>query len=340
MQTTGQTSEARAGRRPVLRFGLQIARFDYPGVAPDGVFERVADIARTAEEAGFDSIWAQDHFYQAPVPGIGWQVDEPVLEAYTLLSALAARTNTIRLGTTVTGVTYRNPALLAKMVTSLDVISKGRALLGIGAAWFEDEHKGYGFDFPSAGERLTRLDEALQICRAMFREERPTVTGQFHSIDAAVNSPRPLTPGGPPILVGGGGEKRTLRLVARYADACNLFGDLETVRTKLAVLDRHCEAERRDPSEVTRTKMACLLISDSEAEARRRYDEMAASMGDYAHMLGGIAIAGTPEQVAEQVNVYFEAGLDGLVCYLPDTHDLDRVRLAGETLTKHFGGLQ
>ncbi|MFP3991498.1 LLM class F420-dependent oxidoreductase [Streptomyces sp. E11-3] len=340
MQTTGQTAGANgAGRRPVLRFGLQIARFDYPGVPPHEIFDRVVDIARTAEDAGFDSIWAQDHFYQAPVPGLGWQADEPVLESYAMLAALAARTSKVRLGTTVTGVTFRNPALLAKAVTTLDVISKGRAVLGIGAAWHEEEHRGYGFDFPPTGERLSRLEEALQVCRAMFREERPSFSGEYYRISEAVNSPRPLTSSGPPILVGGGGEKRTLRMVARYADACNLFGDLETVRHKLGVLERHCAAEERDPDEITKTKMACLLISESDAEAQRRYEEMAASMGDYAAMLGGIAIAGSPQRVADQVGEYLEAGLDGLVCYLPDTHDLDTVRLAGETLVKNFGGL-
>ncbi|MEU4885961.1 MULTISPECIES: LLM class F420-dependent oxidoreductase [Streptomyces] len=340
MQTTERTTdESGTGRRPVLRFGLQIARFDYPGVGPHQVFDRVTDIARTAEEAGFDSIWAQDHFYQAPVPGIGWQADEPVLEPYTMLAALAARTSRVRLGTTVTGVTYRNPALLAKTVSTLDVISGGRAVLGIGAAWHEEEHTGYGYDYPSDAERLSRLEEALRICRPMFRDERPVFTGEYYRVDGAVNSPPPLAPGGPPILVGGSGEKRTLRLVARYADACNLFGDLDTVRHKLKVLDGHCETENRDPAEITRTKMSCLLINESDAEARRRYDEMGAAMGDWAPMLGGMAMAGSPDRIAEQVAEYFEAGLDGLVFYLPDTHDLDTVRMAGETLVKHFGGL-
>lgn len=333
------TENERAPHRPVLKFGLQIPRFDYPGVEPHDVFGRVRDIARTAEESGFDSVWAQDHFYQAPVPGIGWRPDEPVLEAYTMLSALAACTSAVRLGTTVSGVTFRNPALLAKMVTSLDVISGGRAVLGLGAAWFEDEHRGYGMDFPAPKERLDRLEEALRICRAMFREERPSFRGAHYRIDEAVNSPRPLTPGGPPILVGGSGEKRTLRLVAEHADACNLFGDLATVKHKLRVLDAHCEAVGRDPATITRTKMTCLLISESDAVAQRRYDEMAAGMGDYASMLGGVAIAGGPDRIAEQVGEYLDAGLDGLVCYLPDTHDLDAVRLAGTTLTKHFGAL-
>src|SRR5256886_11313826 len=183
----------------MLRLGLQIPNFTYPGV-PDGeLFDRVADIAVTAEQAGFDSIWVMDHLYQ--IPNVG-QRTEPMLEAYTLLGGIAARTSRATLGTMVTGVTYRNPALLAKIVTTLDIVSSGRAILGIGAAWNEDEHRGYGFDFPPAGERLERLEEAVQICRAMFTEEAPSFRGKFYRIEEAINSPRPLTPGGPPILIG------------------------------------------------------------------------------------------------------------------------------------------
>src|ERR1700730_9275106 len=163
-----------------------------------------------------------------------------MLEAYTTLGALAASTSRVRLATLVTGVTYRNPSLLAKMVTTLDIISGGRAILGLGAAWHDLEHEGLGFDFPPAGERLDRLEEALQICRAMFREESPTFDGRYYRVHGATNVPRPLQVGGPPILVAGGGEKRTLRLVAKYADACNVTGDLAMIRHKVDVLDRHC----------------------------------------------------------------------------------------------------
>jgi len=331
MQTPGTSL-----RRPVLRFGLQIARFDYPGIAPDKLFERVACVARTAQAAGFDSIWVQDHFHQAAVPGIGLRPDEPVLEPYTLLSALAAVTSTVRLGAMVTGVTFRNPALLAKTVTSLDVISGGRAVLGLGAAWLESEHAGYGFEFPPTGERMDRLEETLRICRAMFTQTQTTYTGAHYRLDGAINVPQPVSPGGPPILIGGSGERRTLPLVARYADACNLFGGLDIVRRKLAILDEHCAAQGRDPAQITRSKMACLLVSESQAEAQRRYDAMVAEAGQYAFMLRS-AIVGDPERVAEQVKEYLDAGLDGLVFYLPDTYDLDAVGLAGETLTRYFG---
>src|SRR6266576_5656483 len=203
-------------------FGLQLPSFTFPGVPDAGLFERVAAIAGAAEDAGFDSFWVMDHYHQ--IPNIGLP-SEPMLEAYTVLSGVAARTSRISLGAMVTGVIYRNPAFLAKVVTTLDIVSSGRAILGIGAAWNEDEHRGYGYDFPPVGERLSRLEEALQICRAMFREEAPTFEGRYYRIQEALNFPRPIQPNGPPIMIGGGGEQRTLKLVAQYGDMCNIFGD-------------------------------------------------------------------------------------------------------------------
>src|SRR5207245_2370418 len=199
-------------RRPVTRLGLQIPSFTYQGVPDRELFARASDLATTAEESGFDSLWVMDHFYQIRMVG---KVSEPMLEAYSLLPALAARTSRVRLGALVTGVTYRNPAHLAKIVTTLDVISSGRAILGIGAAWNEDEHRGYGFDFPPVRERFERLEEAIRICRAMFRDEAPSFQGKHYRIEGALNFPRPVQPGGPPILIGGSGEQKTLRLVAQ-----------------------------------------------------------------------------------------------------------------------------
>src|SRR5919201_5921074 len=192
--------------------GLQIPNFTFPGMSNDRLFEHIAMIATTAERAGFDAVFVMDHFYQ--LRNIGPSTD-PMLEGYTLLGGLAARTRKVQLGTLVTGVTYRNPALLAKSVTTLDIISRGRAVLGIGAAWYEEEHQALGFDFPPAGERLERLEEALQICRAMFTEEAPSFHGKHFRIEKALNVPRPIQEHGPRIMVGGSGEKRTLRLVAQ-----------------------------------------------------------------------------------------------------------------------------
>jgi len=318
----------------VTRFGLQIPDFTYPGIEDGDLFEAIVAIAVTAEESGFDSVWVMDHFYQ--IANVG-PPNDPMLEAYTLLGGIAARTTSVRLGAMVTGVTYRNPALLAKMVTTLDVVSSGRAILGIGAAWNEQEHAGYGFDFPSVGERMDRLEEALRICRAMFTEETPTFTGRYYRIDAARNRPRPVEPEGIPILVGGSGERRTLRLVARYADACNIFGDLETVRHKLDVLARHCEAVGRDPAEITKTRLGGLLVAPTSAEAELAVRRAAEARGMDPAAFAAYAIAGDPDAVCEQVAAYLDAGLDGMVFNMHGAEDLDPVRLAGTTLSTAFG---
>jgi len=195
--------------------GFQIPNYTFPGVTDGKLFDHVGILASTAERAGFDSVFVMDHFYQ--LPSIGPRTD-PMLEGYTVLAGIAARTNKIRLGTLVTGVTYRNPAFLAKVVTTLDIVSSGRAILGLGAAWNEDEHRGYGYEFPPVGERISRLEEALQICRAMFREEAPTFDGRYYRIEGALNFPRPIQPNGPPIMIGGGGEKVTLDELLRRSD--------------------------------------------------------------------------------------------------------------------------
>ena len=318
----------------ITRFGLQVPNFTYPGVADRDLFGRVAEIAVTAEESGFDSLWVMDHFYQ--IASVGPRSD-PMLEAYTLLGAIAARTRTTSLGTMVTGVTYRNPALLAKTVTTLDIVSGGRAILGIGAAWNDDAHAGYGFGFPPVGERMGRLEEALRICRAMFTEDAPSFSGRYYTLSEALNYPRPLRSGGIPILVGGSGERRTLALVAKYADACNLFGDVATIRHKLEVLTRHCEALGRDPAEITKTRLGGLVIAESSAEAERKGRQMAEARGMDDDRYRGYVVAGDPDAVCEQVAAYLDAGLDGMVFNMHDAQDLEPVRLAGKTLTKAFG---
>jgi F420-dependent oxidoreductase-like protein len=233
-----------------LRIGLQIPYFTWPGGPPE-LGPKLADIARTAEDAGFDSIWVMDHYFQIPMLG-GAELD--MLEAYTTLGFIAARTSRAKLGTMVTGVSYRHPGILVKQVTTLDVLSGGRAWLGIGAAWFEREHVGLGVRFPPIKERFERLEETLQIALKMWD---PDDNGAFHGKDFRLAEtlcvPAPLSRPHPPILVGGSGERKTLRLVARYADACNLFGDADTVRHKLEVLKEHCQAEGRDYREIEKT---------------------------------------------------------------------------------------
>jgi F420-dependent oxidoreductase-like protein len=198
-----------------IRLGLQIPNFNFPGVSPRELFERLTEVAAAAESSGFDSLFVMDHLHQ--IPGVGPQTNW-MLEGNAILAALAARTERLQLGLMVGGVTYRNPALHAKITTTLDVISGGRAIHSLGAAWFEDEHRAYGFDFPSLKERFERLEEALQIARAMFTQDSPSFQGHHYRIENALNNPRPLR-GDIPILVGGSGERRTLRLVAQHADA-------------------------------------------------------------------------------------------------------------------------
>jgi F420-dependent oxidoreductase-like protein len=316
---------------PVTRLGLQIPSFTYQGVADAELFERVAEIAGAAEESGFDSVWVMDHLYQIRTVG---QPTEPMLEGYTLLAGLAARTSRVNLGTMVTGVTYRNPAFLAKVITTLDIISSGRAILGIGAAWNEEEHLGYGYEFPPLRVRFELLEDALQICRAMFTSPRSTVQGKHHHTSDVLNIPQPVRPGGPPILIGGSGEKKTIPLIARYGDASNFFGDVETIRHKVKVLEEACEREGRDRGEITVTKLATLAIAETEAEAQRKADGLRERMGERYDQ---VVVSGTPDQVREQVDEFFVAGLDGIVFNMPDAQDLEPVRLAGETLAAHLG---
>ena len=303
-------------------FGYHMPLFTFPGVPDDQLFEHLVSLVQAAEKAGFDMVTVMDHFYQ--IRGVGPE-EAPMLEAYTLLSGLAARTSRVRLGTMVSGVTYRNPALLAKMVTTLDIISGGRAILGLGAAWNEDEHKGYGFGFPLMRERMDRLEEALEICHLMFTEQRPSFQGTYYSIDRALNDPRPIQPGGPKILIGGSGERRTLRMVARFGDISNWFGGLDELKHKNEVFLAHCEAVGRDPSTVTRTVMApVLLVSDvREAEAllARIPPERQAGL-----------IVATPAAAAEALAPYREAGFDGFILRNPMLSTVESMALAGELI--------
>jgi F420-dependent oxidoreductase-like protein len=324
----------------VIRFGLQIQNFTYPDVAPDQLFERVSDIATTAEAAGFDVIMVMDHFYQLPHVGTP---DREMFEAYTLLGALAARTEHALLGTLVTGVTYRNPALLAKEVTALDVISRGRALLGIGAAWFDYEHRGLGFEFPPLRERMERLEEAVQLCRAMFRDERPTFQGKHYRTENAFNSPAPIRPGGPPIMIGGSGEKQTLRMVATYADIWNGHCPFAEIPRKLDVLAHHCDVVGRDMASINKTMVSSLILADTMEGAIAKRDAWLADRGlSYETMdpnLRAFAesrlVLGDPDTVAEQVQAVLDLGIDGLIFNMPaDGWVVDDVAHAGEVLAK------
>jgi F420-dependent oxidoreductase-like protein len=313
----------------VTTFGYQIPGFRHGGAPDAEMFDRTVVHALAAERGGFESVWVMDHFWQLPPLG---GPDEPILEAYTLLGALAARTERVQLGTLVTGVTYRNPAMLAKMVTTLDVISHGRAILGIGAAWYDVEHEGYGFDFPSAGERLDRLEEAVQVCRALFRDERPSFEGRYYRTHDARNVPAPLRAGGIPIMIGGSGPKRTLRLVAQYADLCNVSGGPETLRRNLDILFKHCSDVGRDPKEITTTRLGTLFLAPNADEAARTREFLSGMAGD---AFGEQFTVGTADEVVHEIEQLTATGVDCLIFNMP-LSDPDTVARAGELLTSNF----
>jgi F420-dependent oxidoreductase-like protein len=264
----------------LFRRGIHFGSY---GAADDGaaVFQRLAEAAQAAEEAGFDAISVPDHVHQNQ---IGGGPASPMFEAYTVLGALAPVTTSAKLYSLVSPVTLRAPGLLAKAVTTLDVISGGRAVLGVGAGWDAAEHAAYGIGFPGLGERFDRLDEELAICRAMFGDQQASFTGRYYTVRGAYNSPRPVR-GGIPVLVAGGGEKRTLDLVARYADACNVFAaEPAQVRRKFDVLDQHCERVGRDPAEITRTVFA---VDTSDLSAFAATARALAAAGADGVIIGG-----------------------------------------------------
>src|SRR5207253_1090989 len=265
-----------------------IPSFTWPGGPPE-IGPTLAQIARAADSAAYDSLWVMDHFFQ--IRGVGAS-EEPMLEAYTTLGHLAAQTTRVRLGTLVTGVTYRHPGVLAKIVTTLDVLSGGRAWLGIGAAWNGEESRGLGIPFPPVAERFERLEETLQICLQMWRGDESPYQGQHYQLERPLNSPQALTRPHPPIMIGGGGEKKTLRFVAKYADACNLFPSPDLPR-KLDVLRAHCDAEGRDYDEITKT---CYFIFD--------VGEKGEKTGQVIDRLGQMAELGFEVAIGAVANVW------------------------------------
>jgi F420-dependent oxidoreductase-like protein len=313
-------------RAPVT-LDLHLPNFNYPEVGPDQQFEKLVEIAQAAEESGFSSITVMDHLHQ--IPGVGPRTNY-MLEGNSILAGLAARTSRVNLGLLVGGVTYRNPALFAKITTTLDVISGGRAFFGIGAAWFEEEHNAYGIPFPPLRERFERLEDALRIARAMFTEPESNVEGKHHSTSNVLNIPQPLR-GDIPIVVGGSGERKTLRMVAQYADGCNVFGDPERVRHLMAVLHGHCEKVGRDPAEITKTRNGVVFAGTTHEEAQRKV-ERAIQAGLSAERARSVGLVGDPDGLGEQAQAFLDAGLDGLTFSISDVHDLDTVALVGRTL--------
>lgn len=284
-----------------MKLGLQIPRFNWPG-APENTGEKLAEIARIVDQGGFASLWVMDHYYQI-APGLGAE-DDPMLEGYSTLHYLAAVTKRIKLGTLVTGVIYREPAFLLKQVTGLDVLSGGRAYFGVGAAWYEEEALGMGFPFPPVATRFEMLEEMLQIAHQMFGDDRSPYDGKHYQLKKPILSPQPITKPHPPILIGGMGEQKTLKFVAQYADATNLFlrAGMDTLKHKLEVLQGHCRSLGRDYSEIEKTVLGTVEIRDE----------------------------GSAQELVELAAELKEAGFDQLIFNMPNPHEIKPLEIIVE----------
>jgi F420-dependent oxidoreductase-like protein len=320
-----------------IRLGYQIPNFSYPG-GTRAIASTVIQQAKDAENAGFDAVLVMDHFYQ--LPGLGTP-DEPMLEAYTLLGALSGHTSRVQLSTLVTGNTYRNPTLLAKAVTTLDVMSGGRAVLGLGAGWFELEHQQLGFEFGTFTDRFERLDEALQIIDPMLRGQRPSLQGKWYRAEKAMNEPRVRDD--LPILIGGSGERKTFAYAARYAAHLNLICDDTAIPGKLEALAQRCEEAGRDRATLETSYLAFMFLAETDDAARdlhRDYglvrgidfagmDDAARAVATARHFVGG------PDSMAEQVQRrILDPGIDGVIVNMvANGHVPGMVELAGKTLS-------
>ncbi len=326
----------------MTRIGYQIPNFTYPGTADADLFPTVVRQAQEAEGSGFDTVLVMDHFYQLPMLG---PPENAMLECYTLLSALAQHTHRVRLSALVTGNSYRNPALLAKEVTTLDHVSGGRAQLGIGAGWFELEHRSLGFEFGTFSDRFERLEEALQIVTGMLAGDRPTVQGRWYAVADAINSPPPLSK--IPVLIGGAGEKKTLRLVARYADESNLICAADEVPRKLEALADHCKTVGRDRSEITVSLQLNCCVAPTHEQAEVEAEVFLADRGidlgslsdEVAQQIRSMIILGSPDEVGEILATRLVDGVDGFTVNAPANGHIDgRVALLGEVLSRVVNG--
>jgi F420-dependent oxidoreductase-like protein len=308
-----------------MRFGMFIPqgwRFDLVGLAPADHWRTMLDLARTAESGPFESLWVFDHFHTTPVPS-----DEATHEAWTLMAAFAAATERIRLGQMCTCMGYRNPAYLAKVAATADVISGGRVEMGIGAGWYEHEWRAYGYGFPTAGERIRQLDEGVQIMRQLWAEGTASFSGKHYQVDGAICRPLPLQEGGIPLWIAGGGERKTLRIAAQYAAYTNFDGSPEGFTHKSEVLAEHCREVGRDYGEIVRSANYNIVIGETEKDVQDRLawlrshlepllpaDEFRRTYGNYVDS----PMTGTPEQIAERLAAMGKLGMDYAIFYFPE----------------------
>ena len=305
-----------------LKYGLIVPqgwRMDLVGIAdPIEAYETMTRVALFAEEVGFDAIWLYDHFHTVPDP-----TQEVTFECWTSTAALARDTKKVRIGQIVTCNGYRNPALLAKMASTVDVLSHGRLNFGIGSGWYGHEYHAYGYDYPDAPDRLRYLREALQVIHAMWRDEEATFQGKYYQINGAINQPKGVQKPHIPLLIGGAGEKVTLKLVAQYADACNINNqDTVELARKFAILRDHCESVGRDYNEITRTVEYSVALARSEEEAVRKAQER--------NINPEKGLVGSPATIRRRLHEIEEAGAQEAILYFQDAAQLDSVRLFAE----------
>ena len=316
-----------ASRAP--RFSVQIPQQDVP-------YQQILDTALEAEEIGYDAVWVYDHFF--PIVG---SPEGPCLEGWAALSAIAAMTKRVRLGILVSGNTYRHPSVLAKMATTVDIISGGRLEFGLGGAWFELEHAALGISFPPVKERLERLEEALQLTRLFWtkgQEGKVSYEGTYYQLRDAICNPANVQQPHPPIMVGGGGERRTLRTVARHANLWNTFGTPDVFRQKIEVLRGHCEAEGRDPDEIEKSVLAMIHVSDDPNEANRLIESTAKRINGSTDDLRQSLIAGDADAVAERVRQYHEAGVSHILFGMVPHWDFASFRRFAHEVIPKFRG--
>ncbi len=307
-----------------MKYGIMLPqgwRMELAGIKdPVEAYETMTGVAQTAEEYGYNSVWLADHFHTT-IPGPS---QEMLFESWTSTAALARDTKRIRIGQMVTGNSYRNPALLAKMASTVDVLSHGRLTLGIGAGWYEHEYRAYGYEYPSASERARQLREAVQVLLAMWTQEEATFEGKYYQIRGAINQPEGVQHPHIPLLIAGGGEQVTLKLVAQYADASNILGDIATTERKFAVLKQHCEGIGRNYEDIQRTTMIPCVIGDTDEQAQALFLEKRKVLppGDYL----SYALIGSPETIRQRIAAYEATGIQEMMLLLPDATDLATIR--------------
>lgn len=297
-----------------MRFGGFVPqgwRMDLPGIETADQWDAMLGVAKRLEAAGYESGWVYDHFHTVPEPTQG-----PTYEAWTLMAALAAATETLRLGQMCTCNSYRPPSYMAKVASSVDVISGGRLEFALGAGWYEHEYLAYGYPFPKASVRIGQLDEAVQIIRKMWTEDEATFDGKYYSVDGAINQPKSLQDPHPPLWIAGGGEKLTLRTVAKYADYSNWGGDPAAFKAKSDILDGHCEAVGRDAADITRSIHLFCVVDPDDAALER----VAEQMGSTPEKLraSDVTLIGSADEIAERINAYIEVGCGYFIMNFPD----------------------